>query len=74
MVADAPHGGNGFLAGGFGILAGVGVVGAGIGEILPDEDAEFVADVVEVFAFVQSAAPDAEHIKAGVPRLRDALA
>ncbi len=54
--------------------ASIRVVRAAEGEILPDQDAELVAHVVEVVALVKAAAPDAQHVHAGVERLLDARA
>ena len=66
--------GRRFRAGQVGVFAGVRVVGAAVGEVLPDEKAHLVAQVVKVFGLVEAAAPDPQHRHAGVPRLRDALA
>ena len=38
-------------------------------EVLPDKDSQLVADVVEVFALVDAAAPDAQQVHAGVDRV-----
>ena len=41
-------------------------------EVLPDEDPELVADVVEVFALVDPATPDAQQVHPRVDRVLDA--
>ena len=42
-----------------------GVSGAGEHEILPDADAEFVAQIVKNIVLVKTAAPDAQHVHIG---------
>jgi len=44
----------------------LGVDGAGEHEILPDEEAHRVAQVVEDVLFIDAAAPDAQHVHVGV--------
>src|SRR6185437_9637529 len=51
-----------------------GIHRAGEEKILPDEDAKFVADVVEIIRLKNAAAPNAEHVAAGVDGLLNALA
>ncbi len=62
MVAETLHLLSGFLADVF--LEGevAGNHGAAEHEVLPDHDAEFVADVVKVVGFVIAAAPVADHV------------
>ena len=52
-------------------FVGAGVLGAGKDELLPDEDALLVAQLVEVVAFVQPAAPDAQQVGVGFQRAVD---
>ena len=55
--------------GGERLLLGVG--GAGEQEVLADQEAEFVGEVVEVVALVAAAAPDPQVVDAGVDGLAD---
>lgn len=54
------------------LLLGVG--GAGEEEVLPDQQAEFVAGVVELVALVESAAPDPDQVHARRDRLAEPAA
>src|SRR5262249_1324831 len=47
--------------------------GTGEREVLPDEDAEFIAEVVEVLGLVYAAAPDTEHVEPRLFRQRQTL-
>src|SRR5581483_1806127 len=42
-------------------------------KILPDHHAQLVADVVEVIRLINPAAPDAQHVRAGIDGLLNAL-
>ena len=50
------------------------VGGAGEQEVLPDQQAEFVGEVVEVVGLVDAAAPDPQQVDVGVDGLRRAAA
>ena len=65
----------------FGFLLHVQLEGVGAGlpvvaehEVLPDHDAELVADVIELVGFVVAAAPVADHVHVGVHRRLQDLA
>src|SRR5207248_222148 len=50
------------------------IVAAGVGEVLPDQDACVIAGVVERLRFVEPAAPCAQHVHAKVAAGRNLLA
>lgn len=60
MVAETAEVGDGFAFDGFENLGGGGVVAAAKAKVLPDEDAEFVGNVVKDVVFVDSSCPDTE--------------
>ncbi len=77
LVVAAPDGEAGVLGESADLVAGFGfgveeevfvvegVLGAGVGEILPDDEPVLVAEFVEAFAFVEAAAPDADEVEVG---------
>jgi hypothetical protein len=69
VVAQAPHVVDGLAAHVLeeGVVARIHA--AGEHEVLPDEDAELVREVVEAIVLVDAAAPDAQHVHVRVGRL-----
>src|ERR1051325_4324459 len=66
MTPNPPHGSRRLPPRSLRVLARVRVVAARVGEVLPYEDSELIAEVVELLGFVKPPAPDAKHVVSSV--------